>query len=34
MSAFTQAEIEYLRSQTLARLATVRPDGQPQVVCP
>jgi PPOX class F420-dependent enzyme/OxyR family protein len=32
MSAFTPAEIEYLTSQGLARLATVGPDGQPHVV--
>ena len=32
MSAFTDSEIEYLRSQGLARLATVGPDGQPHVV--
>lgn len=32
MSVFTPAEIEYLRSQTLGRLATVGPDGQPHVV--
>ena len=31
MSAFTTAEIEYLRSQPLARLATVGADGRPQV---
>ncbi|MGI9003661.1 MAG: PPOX class F420-dependent oxidoreductase [Pseudonocardia sp.] len=31
MSAFTAAEIEYLRSQPLARLATVGVDGKPQV---
>ena len=29
MSVFTPAEIEYLRSQTLGRLATVGPDGSP-----
>lgn len=28
---FTVAEIEYLTSQRLARLATVQPDGSPQV---
>jgi pyridoxamine 5'-phosphate oxidase family protein len=28
---FTGAEIDYLRSQPLARLATVAPDGQPDV---
>ena len=32
MSAFSDSEIEYLRSQGLARLATVGPDGQPHVV--
>jgi pyridoxamine 5'-phosphate oxidase family protein len=32
MSAFTDSEIEYLRSQGLARLATVGRDGQPHVV--
>jgi pyridoxamine 5'-phosphate oxidase family protein len=32
MSAFTPAEIAYLRSQRLGRLATVGPDGQPHVV--
>jgi pyridoxamine 5'-phosphate oxidase family protein len=32
MSAFTPTEIEYLRGQGLARLATVGPDGQPHVV--
>ena len=32
MSAFTDSEIEYLRSQGMARLATVGPDGQPHVV--
>jgi pyridoxamine 5'-phosphate oxidase family protein len=31
MSTFTAAEIEYLRSQPLARLATVGADGRPQV---
>lgn len=30
--AFTPAEVEYLTSQPLARLATVAPDGQPDVV--
>jgi len=29
---FTEAEAAYLRSQPLARLATVAPDGQPDVV--
>jgi pyridoxamine 5'-phosphate oxidase family protein len=28
---FTEAEQEYLRSQPLARVATVSPDGQPDV---
>jgi len=32
VSVFTPAEIEYLRSQLLARLATVGLDGQPHVV--
>jgi pyridoxamine 5'-phosphate oxidase family protein len=32
MSVFTTAEIAYLRSQRLGRLATVGPDGQPHVV--
>jgi pyridoxamine 5'-phosphate oxidase family protein len=31
-SAFTPAEIAYLQSQRLGRLATVGPDGQPHVV--
>jgi pyridoxamine 5'-phosphate oxidase family protein len=31
MSVFTQAEIEYLQSQTLGRLATVGKDGTPHV---
>ncbi len=31
MSAFTKKELEYLQSQRLGRLATVRPDGKPQV---
>jgi pyridoxamine 5'-phosphate oxidase family protein len=30
--SFTAEEISYLRSQRLARLATVSPDGQPDVV--
>jgi len=30
--SFTKEEIEYLRTQPLARLATVAPDGQPDVV--
>jgi len=29
--ALTQAEIEYLRAQPLGRLATIEPDGSPQV---
>lgn len=32
MSAFTQAEIDYLKSQRLGRLATIGQDGQPHVV--
>jgi len=32
MSVFTKEEIEYLRSQTLSRLATVGPDDQPHVI--
>jgi len=32
VSAFTKEEIEYMRSQKLARLATVGPDGQPHVI--
>ncbi len=32
MSAFTEPEIAYLTSQSMARLATVGPDGQPHVV--
>jgi len=32
VSAFTDSELEYLRSQGMARLATVGPDGQPHVV--
>ena len=32
MSAFTEAEIAYLNSQMLCRLATVDPSGQPHVV--
>jgi pyridoxamine 5'-phosphate oxidase family protein len=31
MSIFTDAEIAYLQSQRLARLATASPDGQPHV---
>ena len=30
MSAFTEKEIEYIRSQRLGRLATLRPDGMLQ----
>lgn len=32
MSVFTKEEIEYLRSQTLSRLATVGSDGHPHVI--
>jgi pyridoxamine 5'-phosphate oxidase family protein len=32
MSVFTQAELDYLAGQSLGRLATVGPDGQPHVV--
>ena len=32
MSAFTAAEIAYLQTQRLGRIATVGPDGQPHVV--
>ena len=32
MSTFTDAEVEYLNSQLLGRLATVGPDGRPHVV--
>jgi pyridoxamine 5'-phosphate oxidase family protein len=31
MSVFTDNELAYLRSQRLGRLATVRPDGSPQI---
>jgi pyridoxamine 5'-phosphate oxidase family protein len=31
MSVFTEREIAYIRSQRLGRLATVRPDGAPQI---
>lgn len=31
MSAFTEKEIEYIGSQRLGRLATIRPDGTPQI---
>ncbi|MDQ4119385.1 MAG: pyridoxamine 5'-phosphate oxidase family protein, partial [Actinomycetota bacterium] len=30
--AFSDQEIEFLRSQPMGRLATVDPDGQPDVV--
>jgi pyridoxamine 5'-phosphate oxidase family protein len=30
--SFSDEEVAYLRSQRLARLATVAPDGQPDVV--
>ena len=32
MSVFTAAEIAYLQSQRIGRIATVGPDGQPHVV--
>ena len=32
MSVFTQAEVEYLSSQRIGRIATVGPGGQPHVV--
>jgi pyridoxamine 5'-phosphate oxidase family protein len=32
MSAFTPAELSYLQSQRLGRIATVSPNGQPHVV--
>lgn len=32
MSAFTEKEIDYLRSQRLGRLATIGPQGDPHVV--
>jgi pyridoxamine 5'-phosphate oxidase family protein len=32
MSVFTTAEIEYLQSRTMGRLATVGRDGQPHVI--
>lgn len=32
MSVFTPAEIDYLRGQTMGRLATVGADGQPHVI--
>jgi pyridoxamine 5'-phosphate oxidase family protein len=31
MSMFTDAEVEYLKSQPIGRLATVGPDGRPHV---
>lgn len=31
MSVFTDEELEYMQNQRLGRLATVRPDGKPQV---
>jgi pyridoxamine 5'-phosphate oxidase family protein len=31
MSVFTQAELDYLAGQRLARLATASPDGEPDV---
>jgi pyridoxamine 5'-phosphate oxidase family protein len=31
MSVFTEKEIEYILSQRLGRLATIRPDGTPQI---
>jgi pyridoxamine 5'-phosphate oxidase family protein len=32
MSVFTQAEIDYMGRVTLARLATIGPDGRPHVI--
>lgn len=32
MSVFTPAEVDYLRGQTMGRLATVGPDDQPHVI--
>src|SRR5438270_4597549 len=32
MSAFTAAEIAYMQSQRIGRMATIGPDGQPHVV--
>jgi PPOX class F420-dependent enzyme/OxyR family protein len=32
MNVFIEGEIEYMRSQTLARIATVGPDGHPHVI--
>jgi len=31
MSVFTESELEYLGGQSLARVATVGPDGQPHI---
>ncbi len=31
MSVFTEKEIEYLQSQRLGRLATINPEGKPQI---
>jgi pyridoxamine 5'-phosphate oxidase family protein len=31
MSVFSDNELDYLRSQRLGRLATIRPDGSPQI---
>ena len=31
MSVFSEKEIEYIRSQRLGRMATIRPDGTPQI---
>jgi pyridoxamine 5'-phosphate oxidase family protein len=31
VSVFSETELQYLREQTLARIATVGPDGQPHV---
>jgi hypothetical protein len=32
MSAFSEAEIAYLQSNTMGRLATIGPDGVPHLV--
>jgi len=32
MSVFTEAEVEYIKSQRVGRIATIGPDGQPHVV--
>lgn len=32
MASFTEAEIQYIQSQRLGRLATIGPDGAPHVV--